>query len=581
MSWGSELWDQYNNLAHHTHKGIDFLEKYSQFIKERCSIETEYAYKLRKLVKNYQPKKKEEGDNQFSTWSAFSKMLNEINDIAGQHEIISEMYSGQINREISDLSKELKEERKKHLHEGSRHQSTLQNSLLLLDKNKKSYEKSFKEAEKANESFAKIDADINLSRADVEKARAHAQIKNRLCEEFKTEYANQLQKTNELQRVHYTDHMPNIFQQLQDMEERRIACVQNFIKRTADIHKQVLPIIQKCLEGIIGAAEAIDPKEDSMLVIEKYKTGFPLPEDVPFEDLSNPRNGDISSNNLTVPTSKTESSTVRGTLSGKNRRRGGILNFFSNSKNTSDETREACSDLPPNQRRKKLAQKIENIKSQIQQETAARDGLMKMKHVYEQNSYLGDPLSVEGELAENGVKLEKLQAELQKYQGFMAEAEAKLAGHSIREHRNSVSEDSLSRSASDSSVCNPSNTSYKFSTPSTPQQSHGFSNSPESGIGTSQPSIHDTETEAYPEPDPEFDNDYNEYNEDFDGILGTGKALYPFTGQSEGSIDLAEGEEFDVVELDQGDGWTRVRKRNFEEGFVPTSYIETVLYNAS
>lgn len=51
------------------------------------------------------------------------------------------------------------------------------------------------------------------------------------------------------------------------------------------------------------------------------------------------------------------------------------------------------------------------------------------------------------------------------------------------------------------------------------------------------------------------------------------------TGQSEGSIDVCEGEEFDVVELDQGDGWTRVRKRNFEEGFVPTSYIETFLYN--
>ncbi|PRD25714.1 UNVERIFIED_CONTAM: Fnbp1 [Trichonephila clavipes] len=101
------------------------------------------------------------------------------------------------------------------------------------------------------------------------------------------------------------------------------------------------------------------------------------------------------------------------------------------------------------------------------------------------------------------------------------------------------------------------------------------SNSPESGIGTSQPSITD-EAEHYP--DPEFENEY-EYNDEFDAVLGTGKALYPFTGQSEGSIGVVEGEEFDIVELDQGDGWTRVRKRNFEEGFVPTSYIETYLYN--
>lgn len=38
---------------------------------------------------------------------------------------------------------------------------------------------------------------------------------------------------------------------------------------------------------------------------------------------------------------------------------------------------------------------------------------------------------------------------------------------------------------------------------------------------------------------------------------------------------MQEGEELDVVELDQGDGWTRVRRANTEEeGFVPTSYID-------
>lgn len=39
--------DQYDNLAAHTHKGIDFLDKYGNFVKERCAIELEYAGKLR------------------------------------------------------------------------------------------------------------------------------------------------------------------------------------------------------------------------------------------------------------------------------------------------------------------------------------------------------------------------------------------------------------------------------------------------------------------------------------------------------------------------------------------------------
>ena len=41
---------------------------------------------------------------------------------------------------------------------------------------------------------------------------------------------------------------------------------------------------------------------------------------------------------------------------------------------------------------------------------------------------------------------------------------------------------------------------------------------------------------------------------------------------------MVEGEELDVVEEDQGDGWTRVRRpqphSEADDGFVPTSYLE-------
>ena len=49
---------------------------------------------------------------------------------------------------------------------------------------------------------------------------------------------------------------------------------------------------------------------------------------------------------------------------------------------------------------------------------------------------------------------------------------------------------------------------------------------------------------------------------------------------SEGSIRMEENEELWVIESDQGDGWTRVRRLNvtaldpMPEGFVPSSYIE-------
>ncbi len=45
------------------------------------------------------------------------------------------------------------------------------------------------------------------------------------------------------------------------MEERRIACVQNVMKNTADAHKDILPIVQICLDGIINATQSINPRE--------------------------------------------------------------------------------------------------------------------------------------------------------------------------------------------------------------------------------------------------------------------------------------------------------------------------------
>ena len=84
-----------------------------------------------------------------------------------------------------------------------------------------------------------------------------------------------------------------------------------------------------------------------------------------------------------------------------------------------------------------------------------RDGLIKMKVVYEQNNALGDPLTIEGQLTENCQKMEKLQAQLKKFEGYLMECNGSTerSPSSLRKANNSsVSEDSLSRSASESSV---------------------------------------------------------------------------------------------------------------------------------
>lgn len=655
MSWGVELWDQYENISCHTHKGIEFLDKFGSFVKERCAIETEYASKLRRLVKNHQFKKKDEEDQQFTYLKAFMMMLQEITDLAGQHEVIAENMMGVIVKQIAILVKEMKEERKRILNEGQKHQTTLGGSLAQLDKAKKSYEKAFKEAEKAQENFLRVDADLNLSRAEVEKAKLSSTAKSQMCEESKTEYAKYLQLANEHQRLHFNELLPMVFQRFQAMEERRIACLKDFIRETAVIQQKVTPIINKCLEGIINASETIDARVDCVLVIERYKSGMEPPEDIPFEDLNNPRplSDNISNHSSHYHNISLRPETIRhgkDTLNLKIRKRVGLFNLFGSNKTSNDDLKDDYAELPPVQRRKRLQEKIDSIKSQIVQETNVRDGLMKMKHVYEQNHNFGDATTLEDKLAESSQKMDKLQNELRKFEGYLSEfnnGTSRMAERSPSNARkskaSSISEDSLSRSASDSSVSQKQeispiheNNSINTSTTTTNSNNRDTLNSTRSSNNTAPPSAtsyynnHDSnnkeniidtyeaidsslsdkndtsdsanndhhiaqydETVSSNGPSEEIDgNSYNypaaeyidEGDDEFEPALlppiGRAQALYGFEAQSEGSIPMGEGEIFEVVELDQGDGWTRVRRINDqEEGFVPTSYLKCDLYN--
>lgn len=195
--------------------------------------------------------------------------MREISDLAGQREVIAESLQVQVFNVISLLSKNLRDERKKALNDGTNYQQNLALQISSLDRAKRNYEKSYREAEKAVEGFHRADADLNLSRAEVEKQRHNMAMKNQQSDDAKNEYANQLQKTNKLQQQHFESALPDVFNRLQELDERRTRAVKEFIKGAADVELSVAPIIARCLEGISKAAESIDEKEDSQKVIER------------------------------------------------------------------------------------------------------------------------------------------------------------------------------------------------------------------------------------------------------------------------------------------------------------------------
>ncbi|XP_039201079.1 formin-binding protein 1 isoform X11 [Crotalus tigris] len=550
MNWGTELWDQFDTLEKHTQWGIDILEKYIKFVKDRTEIEINYAKQLRNLAKKYQPKKnsKEEDEYTYSSCRAFLATLNEMNDYAGQHEVISENMTSQITTELARYVQELKQERKSHFHDGRKAQQHIETCWKQLELSKRRFERDCKEADRAQQYFEKMDADINVTKADVEKARQQAQLRHQMAEDSKGEYLSTLQKFNHEQREHYHTHIPNIFQKIQDMEERRIIRIGESMKTFAEVDRQVTPIIGKCLDEITKAVDAVDPKQDSQLVIDAFKSGFEPPGDVDFEDFTQPIKRAVSESSL----SNSKEGKSESRFSSKSK--GKLWPFIKKNKLSLKlgGGPEDYSNLPPEQRRKKLQQKVDEINKDIQKELDQREALTKMKDVYIKNPQMGDAASVDIKLAELGQNLEKLRLEIQKFEGWLAEVEGRLPVRTEAMRRQSGAYEPQSNTLTVTNCV------------------QDRESSPDGGY-TEEPSQEsDMKT-----PTTEFDDEFDD--EEPLPTIGTCKALYTFEGQNEGTISVTEGETLYVIEEDKGDGWTRIRRNEDEEGYVPTSYVDVFL----
>uniref|UniRef100_A0A671M228 Cdc42-interacting protein 4 homolog n=1 Tax=Sinocyclocheilus anshuiensis TaxID=1608454 RepID=A0A671M228_9TELE len=507
MDWGSDLWDQHDVIERHTQSGLDLLERYVKFVKERAEIEQNYAKQLRNLCKKYSRRGiKEDQDTKVTNQQAFQDVLNQLNDSAAQREHLSESMTLSICVDLSRNLQELRQERK-----NLECLTDLCASVLVYIQSKKRFEKEWREAEKANQQTERVQQDTNATKADVEKAKQHAHLRVHLADECKNEYASQLQKYNKEQNNFYHSEIPSVYKKLQEMEERRIRLLADGYVQFSETEKNVLPNINKCLDAISSTGRNINEKQDTMALVEQYKSGAVPPAEVEFEDYSQTVRAATSDNTAThLPKVR-----IKQLFLKKNK-------VTSPDKNLPSSL-EDLSRLPLDQRRRRLQEKIDDIQKELQRETEQSEALMRMKGVYEQNSQLGDPSSLQPQITQTAHNIARLRGELNKYQVQLTEA-----GGGTLQH--------------------------------TPASSEYISVLSESSVSPSE-NIYECE----------FDEDF-----DLDVPIGQCTALYDFDGSSEGAVSMHVGEQLSLMQEDQGDGWVRVQRANGDVGYVPASYIQII-----
>lgn len=307
MRWGVELWDGFDKVSKYFRDGIEFYEKYDEFLKERCIIENTYAKNLRDLVKKYElnvinntnkrtksiglininKQNKDDSDEcKFTYLQCFSRSLSELKDIAGQHELIAENTYKKVIEKLGQLIKSFKDDRRKLIETRDFNYSIHQSKDDLLKKSKQKYETSFKELEKAKEILGKVEADDSSSRNDIKKHQTIVDSKLTYCDSCKAEYAKQLLEANQIKNKYYSEQLPQALNSFQILEEKRIKLFQDFINECVNIEKEVLPRIERCYKEIEDASNQISIEKDIDIVVNIFKTGYSIPVDHIFEDLS-------------------------------------------------------------------------------------------------------------------------------------------------------------------------------------------------------------------------------------------------------------------------------------------------------
>lgn len=601
VTW-AHLWDQTEVVAAHTNKGIEFLEKVGTMCKERATIEEEYASKLRSLVKkNLGKKKEEEAGGAFTYVAAFNAILREMDALAGQHEVLAERVKKELLPFIATKSAAHRQARKQGLNELNVINAGLQAARENMSKQQKAYGKAFKEAEAAYLKYSKAEKNMDISRLDLERAKNNASMRSDQSEEAKQGYAHALTAANEAQKAHFTSSLPSILDRLRAIDDERIRDTRAALEQAITAEKEVNVIISRCHDDMRRALEVIDAPRDTAALVEQYRTGYPHPALAQFEDLGLPQdvlNGGGSGDHIDASGSTLKRGILGGGGTAKSKDGKGVSRkqsmhskIFGGGSTTSIEVKKNpdgtsdYSSLPPQQRVRRLQAKLAELEKEREKKIGSKEGVVKMQLVYRDNPKLGNPADCEQQIQSYAKEIDALTVTMNKLRLQLDDAIA----HTAPLGGNDTPPSSRSESGASSHYSSASTTATPAGAPPRPLPP-SLNGTMINGVGTPSNASHTSHRTSYSEESVSSEGSRMTNNNGRDEVydemtmpaLGTCTALFDFEGGStEGTVIMREGQEFVLVERDEGDGWTRVKSVDGKhEGFVPSSYLRCKWYPA-
>lgn len=567
LTWGETLWDQWDRVQEHTEHGLDFTKKCQDFIRDRIKLEQEYAKNLRRLKKQYKLKNSAEDDsNNYTTIKAYGVFLTQLDLIARDHEILAEGLQEKVAERLKVVHKETTNNRKNLCNTASQLQHEYKEWQVNLERHQLKYEKAAKESEAATNAFARVNEDMNATKAQVEKSRSQMNYRTDLMEKSKGDYIIAVETTNNNQHEYYHQRWPGLINQMQRCEEHRIEEIKEILNEHCKLHSSILPHISSCIDSMAESADKIQPAEDSELLMEE-RTNQPYPPDHQFIEFgARPIATSIGAHN--------NSSRKKAKDRKKTKEK---------SKDERQVNKEGFENLPPEKRKKAFKEKIKEIEGKINIELKARTALEEILELYSQKPELGSPSAMEEsrqQLDEITGTLEKLQDDLYKYQCYLAALTDKPApdkphiGSHLQADAVSITSSASHISASHSGeaeVEQQLQAPPEFA-PADPGANEFNPASPGANeFNPVSPGPNEFNSDTYYEVP---DNNIPPIMDPVSGLASNEcSVLYDYVAQHDDELDIYAGELLFIVE-DNGTGWVKAKRNDNEMGLIPGNYIE-------
>lgn len=240
-----------------------------EYLKKKIVLCQDYAQGLQKLSRQFIPL----GDDELG----LKDLVEATDTIVEAHLELVEHVQRSVLAALRIANKDHERARREKLVELKYIRSNWRQTLNNFEKKKRSKDQEVKQAEEARRSFERANNDWNVTKAHVEKLREDYATKARRTLVAKEEYIQAVQAIQEEQRQVYGIYLPEVFEQLQKIEETRVAKVQLNLLEFGRLMFHAVSNESKKYQEMLSKWEVVNPSAVIRNFIDQTK------DDKPFE----------------------------------------------------------------------------------------------------------------------------------------------------------------------------------------------------------------------------------------------------------------------------------------------------------